>query len=147
MNVLQYPLHLCRKFERRWSAKVVQDDGEMTASQATVGCAVCGRLAAAPVHSTYLPIGKFVYQWRCSVCRNSWQTSADPASGTEIQVSRSGHLRENAGRCLTLEGTAPSDAARKRYRRMGDAWLALAETEDWLDGAVPPVLRPKKAQA
>ncbi|MBR0954879.1 hypothetical protein JQ591_30940 [Bradyrhizobium canariense] len=62
-------------------------------------------------------------------------------------MSRSRRLRENAGHCLTLEGSALSDAARKRYRRMGDAWLALAETQDWLDGLTSPILRPLSQNA
>jgi hypothetical protein len=149
VNVLLYPLHLCRKIERHWSAKVIQDDGQSPPSQGTGGCTTCGRIVMAPAHATYLPTGKFVNQWRCPVCRNSWQTSADPASSTDIHSSRSEHLRENAGHCLTLEDTAADDAARKQLRRMGDTWLALAETQDWLDGVTAPVSRslPRSAQA
>lgn len=143
MNVLLYPLHLCRKFERHWSAKVIQDDGQSPPSQGTGGCTTCGRIVMAPAHATYLPTGEFVNQWRCPVCRNSWQTSADPASSTDIHSSRSEHLRENAGHCLTLEDTAADDAARKQLRRMGDTWLALAETQDWLDGVTPRASRPQ----
>ena len=147
MNVLLYPLHLCRKFELRWSAKVIQDDGQLPPSQGTDGCTACGRLVVAPVHSTYLPTGKLVNQWRCPVCRNAWQTSADSASSTDLQSNRSEHLRENAGHCLALEGTAPDDTERKQFRRMGDAWLALADTQDWLDGVTPPVSRPSPQSA
>jgi hypothetical protein len=141
MNVLHYPLHICRKFERRWSAQVVQDAGQPLSSRGPDGCTACGRLVAAPVHSTYLPTGKLVDQWRCPVCRNAWQTSADPASNAELQSSRSERLRDNAGHCQSLEGTAPDDAERKQFGRMGDAWIALAETQDWLDGVTPPVSR------
>jgi hypothetical protein len=143
VNVLLYPLHLCRKFERHWSAKVIQDDGQSPPSKGTGGCTTCGRIVMAPAHATYLPTGEFVNQWRCPVCRNSWQTSADPASSTDIHSSRSEHLRENAGHCLTLEDTAADDAARKQLRRMGDTWLALAETQDWLDGVTPRASRPQ----
>src|ERR1044072_3849008 len=69
VNVLLYPLHLCRKFERRWSAKVIRDGGQPLSSPGADGCAACGRLVMGPVHSTYLPTGKFVNQWRCPVCR------------------------------------------------------------------------------
>jgi len=147
MNVLLYPLHLCRKFERHWSAKVLQDDGQLPPPQGTDGCTACGRLVMAPVHSTYLPTGKLINQWRCPVCRNAWQSSADPASSADLQASRSEHLRENAGHCLTLEGTASDDTARQQFRRMGDAWLALADTQDWLDGVAPPVSRPSSRGA
>lgn len=85
MNVLLYPLHICRKLGRRWSAQVIQDDGRPLSSQGPDCCTACGRLVVAPVHSTYLPTGKFVDQWRCPVCRNAWQTSAGPASGAETQ--------------------------------------------------------------
>jgi len=143
MNVLLYPLHLCRKFERHWSAQVLQDDGQPLSPRGPDGCTACGRLVMAPAHSTYLPTGKFVHQWRCPVCRNAWQTSADPANSTDLQSSRSEHLRDNAGHCLTLEGTAPDDPGRKQFRRMGDGWLALADTQDWLDGVTPPVSPPR----
>jgi hypothetical protein len=149
MNVLLYPLHLCRQFGRHWSTKVVQDNGKQSPSQATDGCTVCGRIALAPMHATYLPAGKLVNQWRCSACRHSWQTSADFVSSVDIGLGRSGDLRENAGHCLTQEDTAVSEAAREQYRRMGDAWFALAETQDWLDGVTSPVRQPlpQNAQA
>jgi hypothetical protein len=143
LNVILYPLHLCRKFERRWNSKAVQDECQRPPSRVTDGCNVCGRIAMAPVHSTYLPTGTFVHQWRCPVCRNSWQTSVDPGRGADTQLMRSEHLRNNAENCLTLENTAPNDAARKQLRRMGTAWLDLAETQDWLDGVTPPVSRPQ----
>lgn len=95
MNVLLYPLHLCRQFERRWSAKVIRDGGQPLSSPGADGCAACGRLVMAPVHSTYLPTGKFVNQWRCPVCRNAWQN--DLASSSNVQLSQSEHLRDNAG--------------------------------------------------
>lgn len=142
MNVMISPLHLCRKFERPRNAKVLQADGQSLSSRATNGCTACGRIVMEPVHSTCLPTGKFVNRWRCPVCRNAWQTSADPASA-DLQPSRSEHLRDNAGHCLSLEGTAPDEAGRKQFRRMGDAWLALAENQDWLDGVTPPASSPQ----
>ncbi|UGX90257.1 hypothetical protein G6321_00030970 [Bradyrhizobium barranii subsp. barranii] len=147
LNVISYPLHLCRKFDRRWSAKAVQDETQQSPSQRPNGCTACGRIVAAPLHATYLPTGNCVNQWRCPVCKNSWQTSADATSSTDIQLSPSEHLRQNAGHCLTLEDTAANDAARKQFRSMGDAWLALAETQEWLDGATPPVSRPQPQSA
>jgi hypothetical protein len=146
MNVISYPLHLCGKFVRRWSAKAVQDASQQSSSQATNGCTACGRLVTAPVHLTYLPTG-IVNQWRCPVCGNSWQTPADAAGGTDTQVSPSEHLRMNAGHCLSLEDNAANDSARDQFRRVGDGWLALAETQDWLDGVTPPVSRPQPQSA
>jgi hypothetical protein len=94
----------------------------------------------APVHLTYLPNG-IVNQWRRPVCGNSWQTPADAAGSRDIQLRPSEHLRKNAEGCLSLEDNAANDAAREQFRRVGDGWLALAETQDWLDGVTPPVSR------
>jgi hypothetical protein len=48
---------------------------------------------------------------------------------------------ENAENCALLAEGEPSEdgPAYKRYRRMEEAWRALAEEQDWLDGEVPPV--------
>jgi hypothetical protein len=138
LNVILYPLHLWRNLERRWTARVAQDESQGSSTRAE-GCNACDRVVKAPVHSTYLPTGNVVYQWRCSECRNSWQTSVDPAISTDSQLSRSEHLRENAGHCLALEDAAPNATTRRQFRRMGDSWRALAETQDWLDGVTPPV--------
>jgi hypothetical protein len=115
LNVVLYPMHLWRKFERRWTARVGQDENQQFPSQGTEGCNACGRLARAPVHGTYLPSGDVVYQWRCSKCRNAWQTSVYPAISTDSQSGRSEHFRDNAA-----EG-APHDAARRQFTRIGDA--------------------------
>jgi hypothetical protein len=42
--------------------------------------------------------------------------------------------RENAANCAELEAEATERHKRKRYQRMKEAWLALAEEADWLDG-------------
>jgi hypothetical protein len=42
--------------------------------------------------------------------------------------------RENAANCAELEAQATERHKRKRYERMKEAWLALAEEADWLDG-------------
>jgi hypothetical protein len=49
--------------------------------------------------------------------------------------------KENADNCATLAEGEPSknSPAYKRYRRMEEAWRALAEEQEWLDGEVPPV--------
>ncbi len=47
--------------------------------------------------------------------------------------------RDNAHNCEQLAAAATNEPARKRYRRMAEAWLALAEEQDWLDGNVPPI--------
>lgn len=146
MNVILYPVHLWRKFERRWTERVAQDECQRFRSVGTGCCSTCGRLAQTPAHATYVSSGDVVHHWRCSECRNSWQTSIYPVIDTESQSSQAEHLREKAGRCLTLEGHAPNELARNQSRRMGDSWRALAETQDWLDGMTPPVARPMQQE-
>jgi hypothetical protein len=47
--------------------------------------------------------------------------------------------RQNAENCLELAEKATSEPAVRRYQRMAEAWSALAEEQDWLDGEIPPV--------
>jgi hypothetical protein len=56
-------------------------------------------------------------------------------------------LRQNAYNCRLLEEAAPTEAARKRFRRMENAWLSLAASQDWLDGLVSPHLERPVAYA
>jgi hypothetical protein len=44
---------------------------------------------------------------------------------------------------MVLEDAAADDVTRMRFNRLGAAWLALAETQDWLDGVTSPVSRPQ----
>ena len=48
---------------------------------------------------------------------------------------------ENAENCAQLAEAEPTadTPAYKRYKRMEEAWRALAEEQEWLDGEVPPV--------
>jgi hypothetical protein len=48
-------------------------------------------------------------------------------------------FRENAENCLQLAERAEGRPANKRYSRMAEAWMALANEQDWLDGEIPPV--------
>ncbi len=45
-------------------------------------------------------------------------------------------FRQNAENCQQLAEAAQDEAEAKRYRRMAEAWLALANEKDWLDGEV-----------
>jgi hypothetical protein len=45
---------------------------------------------------------------------------------------------ENAERCAHLADMAPSQPAYRRFKRMEEAWRALALEQDWLDGEIPP---------
>lgn len=49
-------------------------------------------------------------------------------------MKQSDIFKENAENCLRLAEKATDDPTLNRYRRMADAWLALAEEQDWLDG-------------
>ena len=46
---------------------------------------------------------------------------------------------KNAENCIELAEQAKTAPAQARYRRMADAWLALAKEQKWLDGKVPPL--------
>jgi hypothetical protein len=48
-------------------------------------------------------------------------------------------FRENAENCRQLAERAEGLPAFKRYTRMSQAWVALANEQDWLDGEVPPL--------
>ena len=54
-------------------------------------------------------------------------------------MKQSDIFRDNADNCLQLAERAEGQPAHKRYSRMADAWTALANEQDWLDGEVPPV--------
>jgi hypothetical protein len=47
-------------------------------------------------------------------------------------------FRENAENCLQLAERAGEDPSFRRYSRMAQAWTALAEEQDWLDGEISP---------
>lgn len=48
-------------------------------------------------------------------------------------------FRDNADNCLQLAECAEGRPAYNRYSRMAEAWMALANEQDWLDGEIPPV--------
>ncbi|MBR0827323.1 hypothetical protein JQ596_17500 [Bradyrhizobium manausense] len=54
-------------------------------------------------------------------------------------MKQSDIFRDNAENCLHLAERAEGQPAFKRYQRMAEAWTALAEEQDWLDGEIPPV--------
>ena len=60
-------------------------------------------------------------------------------SGSYVGCMRQSDLfRENADNCIQLAERAEGEPAHKRYVRMAEAWTALADEQDWLDGEVPP---------
>jgi hypothetical protein len=54
-------------------------------------------------------------------------------------MKQSDHFRENADNCLQLAERAEGRPAFRRYLRMAQAWTALANEQDWLDGEVSPL--------
>jgi hypothetical protein len=58
---------------------------------------------------------------------------------TEEAMKQSDHFRENAENCQRLAEQATDHPTYLRYKRMEDAWLSLANEQDWLDGETPPV--------
>ena len=53
-------------------------------------------------------------------------------------MEQSDILRENAENCLKLAEGQSDQPALKRFKRMSESWLALAQEQDWLDGVVRP---------
>jgi len=51
-----------------------------------------------------------------------------------ICMKQSDAYRENSDNCRRLADEALDEPQRKRYLRMAEAWQALAEEQDWLDG-------------
>jgi hypothetical protein len=51
-----------------------------------------------------------------------------------MMVKDSDTFRENAENCLHLAENAANEPTSLRYKRMAQAWTALAEEQDWLDG-------------
>ncbi len=47
-------------------------------------------------------------------------------------------FRQNAENCAQLAEAATDESKALRYLRMAEAWLALANEQDWLDGETPP---------
>ncbi|MDE5443016.1 hypothetical protein FXV83_22715 [Bradyrhizobium hipponense] len=54
-------------------------------------------------------------------------------------MKQSDIFRDNAENCLQLAERAEGQPSYKRYSRMAEAWMALANEQDWLDGEIPPV--------
>jgi hypothetical protein len=63
--------------------------------------------------------------------------AVDPKSLlTEDAMKQSQHFLENAENCAKLAERVPDEPTRNRYKRMEEAWRALAVEQDWLDGEI-----------
>jgi hypothetical protein len=49
-------------------------------------------------------------------------------------MKQSQHFFESADNCAQLAERAPDEPTRNRYKRMEEAWRALATEQDWLHG-------------
>lgn len=56
--------------------------------------------------------------------------------------TRAGMCRVNARNCALLATAADTDFNRRKLLTMHEAWLALAEAEEWLAGHVLPETTP-----
>ncbi|HLG83700.1 MAG TPA: hypothetical protein VKY22_22040 [Bradyrhizobium sp.] len=54
-------------------------------------------------------------------------------------MKQSDVLRENAENCQQLAERARAQPVFRRYMRMAEAWIALADEQDWLDGEISPL--------
>ncbi len=54
-------------------------------------------------------------------------------------MKQSDLFRKHADNCLQLAERAEGQPAFRRYLRMAQAWTALANEQDWLDGEVSPL--------
>jgi hypothetical protein len=54
-------------------------------------------------------------------------------------MKQSDIFRDNADNCLQLAERSEGQPTYKRYSRMAEAWRALANEQDWLDGEIPPL--------
>jgi transcription elongation factor Elf1 len=87
MNSLIYPLHFHRQFERRWAARMADDQDRRSPSQGTDTCIACGHVVIAPSTSTHLPTGKVVNRWNCSACGTTWDTSVNSPPRKHVMSS------------------------------------------------------------
>ncbi|RZN34278.1 MULTISPECIES: hypothetical protein [Bradyrhizobium] len=55
-----------------------------------------------------------------------------------MKPKQSDVFRDNAQNCAEMAERAKDKAAYKRFKRMEEAWLALAKEQEWLDGEIQP---------
>ena len=53
-------------------------------------------------------------------------------------MKQSDTFLENAEVCAHLAEIADNEPTFRRFKRMEEAWRALAHEQDWLDGEMPP---------
>ncbi|WP_454618090.1 hypothetical protein [Bradyrhizobium cenepequi] len=54
-------------------------------------------------------------------------------------MKQSQHLLDNAVICSKLAKRTTDKQKKTHFKRMEDAWRALAREQDWLDGEITPV--------
>jgi hypothetical protein len=56
-----------------------------------------------------------------------------------LSMKQSQHLLDNAVTCSKLAKQTTDKQTKTHFKRMEDAWRALAREQDWLDGEITPV--------
>jgi hypothetical protein len=62
-------------------------------------------------------------------------------SDLSATMKQSEIYRQNPENCADLAEDAANELTRQQYKRMEAAWRALADEQDWLDGAPPPACK------
>lgn len=62
-------------------------------------------------------------------------------------LTQAAQFRRNARDCALLAARAQSKADRARLLTMEKSWIALADNEDWLEGAQKPQQTPRLSQS
>jgi hypothetical protein len=60
-----------------------------------------------------------------------------------LSMKQSQHLLDNAVTCSKLAKRTTDKQTKTRFKRMEEAWRALAREQDWLDGEITPIEAPR----
>ncbi len=83
MSANIYPLHIHRRFERRWSALFAQKTSSRPSNRAMNNCS-CGYIAVSPAASFRTKL-LVVNEWRCPECGERWQTMTRRAENDNVK--------------------------------------------------------------
>jgi hypothetical protein len=83
MSANIYPLHIHRRFERRWSALFAQKTSSRLSNRAMNNCS-CGYIAVSPAASFRTKL-LVVNEWQCPECGERWQTMTRRAENDNVK--------------------------------------------------------------
>jgi len=78
-----YPLHIHRRFERRWSALFARRTSSPSPNKTMNNCS-CGYVVISPATSFRTKL-LVVNEWRCPECGERWQTMARRAENDNVE--------------------------------------------------------------